>query len=210
MLLGAMPEDLVVATAKSQRATDFSIAAIMAKNASPSGRDSVEPKDNQNEGGLPHFGLPEDEDVLEDDEIEVDVEECSDTESTRPPKAKISRNSPSVSDCGSESADLDRESPDIAPEKTSTPKKPKILCNCDELLTVECHLETKDLWDKFHDLGTEMIITKTGRTFPGRKNRPKFGGQALGQSPNRRQLAARYEGKKHTCNGFQGFSGGRF
>jgi len=36
-------------------------------------------------------------------------------------------------------------------------------CNCDELLTVNCHLETKDLWDKFHDLGTEMIITKTGR-----------------------------------------------
>lgn len=26
-----------------------------------------------------------------------------------------------------------------------------------------CHLETKDLWDKFNELGTEMIITKTGR-----------------------------------------------
>lgn len=36
-------------------------------------------------------------------------------------------------------------------------------CNCDELLVVNCHLETKELWDKFHDLGTEMIITKTGR-----------------------------------------------
>ena len=36
-------------------------------------------------------------------------------------------------------------------------------CNCDELLLVTCHLETKELWDKFHDLGTEMIITKTGR-----------------------------------------------
>ncbi|KDR17764.1 T-box protein H15, partial [Zootermopsis nevadensis] len=36
-------------------------------------------------------------------------------------------------------------------------------CNCEELLQAECHLETKDLWDKFHDLGTEMIITKTGR-----------------------------------------------
>ena len=32
-----------------------------------------------------------------------------------------------------------------------------------ELASVECRLETKDLWDKFHELGTEMIITKTGR-----------------------------------------------
>lgn len=34
---------------------------------------------------------------------------------------------------------------------------------CEELRNVACHLETKDLWDKFNDLGTEMIITKTGR-----------------------------------------------
>ena len=36
-------------------------------------------------------------------------------------------------------------------------------CNCDDLMAIDCHLETKELWDKFHDLGTEMIITKTGR-----------------------------------------------
>lgn len=35
--------------------------------------------------------------------------------------------------------------------------------NCEELKHVACHLETKDLWDKFNELGTEMIITKTGR-----------------------------------------------
>jgi T-box protein 20 len=34
---------------------------------------------------------------------------------------------------------------------------------CPELEDIECHLETKDLWQKFHNLGTEMIITKTGR-----------------------------------------------
>ncbi|XP_063934542.1 T-box transcription factor TBX20-like isoform X2 [Zophobas morio] len=33
----------------------------------------------------------------------------------------------------------------------------------EELRTVTCHLETKDLWEKFNELGTEMIITKTGR-----------------------------------------------
>ncbi|KAH8281920.1 hypothetical protein KR054_004118 [Drosophila jambulina] len=44
-------------------------------------------------------------------------------------------------------------------------KAPKIVgsCNCDELKPVQCHLETKELWDRFHELGTEMIITKTGR-----------------------------------------------
>ena len=35
--------------------------------------------------------------------------------------------------------------------------------NCEELSKVECRLDNKELWDKFHDLGTEMIITKTGR-----------------------------------------------
>ncbi|GFN95978.1 T-box transcription factor tbx20 [Plakobranchus ocellatus] len=32
-----------------------------------------------------------------------------------------------------------------------------------ETTKTKCRLETKDLWDKFHELGTEMIITKTGR-----------------------------------------------
>lgn len=31
------------------------------------------------------------------------------------------------------------------------------------LKNLECTLESKELWRKFHDLGTEMIITKTGR-----------------------------------------------
>ncbi|XP_056630944.1 T-box transcription factor TBX20-like [Diorhabda carinulata] len=165
MLLGVMPEDsvpggLLVPTAKSQRATDFSIAAIMARGASPP--DSVGARELQTDDRLSRLSSPDLDDRLEDDDVEVDVEECSDSESTRMIKPKISRQSPAISDCGSEVADLDRESPDIISEKTP-PKPPKILCNCEELLNVECHLETKDLWDKFHDLGTEMIITKTGR-----------------------------------------------
>jgi len=31
------------------------------------------------------------------------------------------------------------------------------------LENIECRLEAKQLWDKFHELGTEMIITKSGR-----------------------------------------------
>ena len=37
-------------------------------------------------------------------------------------------------------------------------------CNSDHLRLADCHLETKELWDKFNELGTEMIITKTGRS----------------------------------------------
>ncbi|CAG0878907.1 unnamed protein product [Cyprideis torosa] len=33
----------------------------------------------------------------------------------------------------------------------------------EDMVRVRCFLETKELWDKFHELGTEMIITKTGR-----------------------------------------------
>jgi T-box protein 20 len=49
------------------------------------------------------------------------------------------------------------------PKKKEEKVRVKPKCNCDELLNVECYLETKELWEKFHELGTEMIITKTGR-----------------------------------------------
>lgn len=37
-------------------------------------------------------------------------------------------------------------------------------CNSADLEMIEAHLETKELWEKFYSLGTEMIITKTGRS----------------------------------------------
>ena len=51
-------------------------------------------------------------------------------------------------------------------KKKKKEEKMKIMkakCNCEELMMVDCYLDTKELWDKFNDLGTEMIITKTGR-----------------------------------------------
>ena len=39
----------------------------------------------------------------------------------------------------------------------------KVGGNCEAMGGIECHLETRELWEKFFDLGTEMIITKTGR-----------------------------------------------
>ena len=35
--------------------------------------------------------------------------------------------------------------------------------NCTELSSVRCSLDNKELWDKFCEFGTEMIITRTGR-----------------------------------------------
>lgn len=62
-----------------------------------------------------------------------------------------------------QSPSSDAEGERLTPEPA--PKAPKIVgsCNCDDLKPVQCHLETKELWDRFHELGTEMIITKTGR-----------------------------------------------
>lgn len=50
----------------------------------------------------------------------------------------------------------------------SRPVKPaklelRVRGNCQEMESIPCHLETKELWEKFYELGTEMIITKTGR-----------------------------------------------
>ena len=53
-------------------------------------------------------------------------------------------------------------------------------CNCEQLAAVDCQLETKELWDKFHDLGTEMIITKTGRLVALNLSRHKTSNSNLG------------------------------
>lgn len=109
-----------------------------------------------------------------DDELEVDVEQCSDSEAlsrSRTPQT-TSNNSrgttPSPSDderlTPEPVSDFNQNYP-IKISNQPSQSKPKIVgsCNCDELRPIQCHLETKELWDKFNDLGTEMIITKTGR-----------------------------------------------
>ena len=87
--------------------------------------------------------------IIENEE-EVDVEQWSDGEDSK----KVSEKSENNSDT----------SPQVKKKKKD--EKPKFLkpkCNSEELMHVECYLETKELWDKFNELGTEMIITKTGR-----------------------------------------------
>ena len=53
--------------------------------------------------------------------------------------------------------------------RLKTEKKPKPSTRlvgrstCPALDGVRCHLDNKELWDKFCEFGTEMIITRTGR-----------------------------------------------
>ena len=70
-----------------------------------------------------------------------------------PPESGDIEDEPETDDTGSTSG------------KASSPSNPLLQerSNCEELRHVVCHLETKELWDKFNELGTEMIITKTGR-----------------------------------------------
>lgn len=124
-----------------------------------------------------------------EDEVDVDVVDCSDSEEPPPTKVRrihhnnnnnnnshnhnntssSSQNHLNSSTTSSQGRSTPPQSPGTDTEERLTPepvqKTPKIVgsCNCDELKPVQCHLETKELWDRFHDLGTEMIITKTGR-----------------------------------------------
>ncbi len=103
----------------------------------------------------------------------MDVEECSDNDadSASPLGNAISRASPPSSTLSasntSKDEDVDAEAVADAKKRRKEERaaarimKPK--CNSEELASVECFLETKELWDKFNELGTEMIITKTGR-----------------------------------------------
>lgn len=140
-----------------------------------------------------------------DDEVDVDVEQCSDSEA--PSRSRTPRSASNNSRATPQS-DEERLSPEPVRKKVSNHQRQSKMvifnnenfalslfpmsllqsrqitgsCNSDDLRPIQCHLETKELWDKFHDLGTgdlspisarkitnihifqtEMIITKTGR-----------------------------------------------
>ncbi|XP_068620833.1 T-box transcription factor TBX20 [Battus philenor] len=146
----------MVAEEGKTRATDFSIAAIMARSAteprSPAARSPTHIGLSSRQSSPASLSSPASScrSPVPDEDVEVDVEQCSDGERDASDHAVPS---PAPS---SELGERDTPSP-------ARPLPPTTSCNCEELLTVDCQLETKELWDKFHDLGTEMIITKTGR-----------------------------------------------
>ncbi|KPJ06447.1 T-box transcription factor TBX20 [Papilio machaon] len=130
-------------------ATDFSIAAIMA-------RDRQERRERRRHRD------PR-EDTLTPLETFVDAT-ASASGSPSPPLAEYERDSPvdvsSTSEAGSASG-----APGGSRALSPAPRNPQLTerCSSDEMKHIQCHLETKELWDKFNELGTEMIITKTGR-----------------------------------------------
>lgn len=63
----------------------------------------------------------------------------------------------------SENEDDGEEEPSLGGSEPDSFKVSKQVERSGALASVECHLETAELWNKFHELGTEMIITKTGR-----------------------------------------------
>ncbi|CAH0725977.1 unnamed protein product, partial [Brenthis ino] len=130
-------------------ATDFSIAAIMA-------RDRQERRERRRHRD------PR-EDTLTPLEKFVDAT-ASASGSPSPPLAEYERDSPvdvsSTSEAGSASG-----APSGSRALSPPPRNPQLIerWSSEDMRHIQCHLETKELWDKFNELGTEMIITKTGR-----------------------------------------------
>ena len=93
--------------------------------------------------------------LIKEDELEDEGRES-------PPEISSSTSDCSAGHSGGRSS---KKSPPTSPPP---PKNPLLQerFSCEELRHAVCHLETKDLWDKFNDLGTEMIITKSGRSVP--------------------------------------------
>lgn len=92
----------------------------------------------------------------EDEEVDVDVEECSSVDD-----GPVNGMADDLA--GGVGAPSRKSSADGVGGTDEKKQRLRTTCNSDELRDVECQLETKELWDKFNDLGTEMIITKTGR-----------------------------------------------
>ncbi|XP_052564154.1 T-box protein H15-like isoform X2 [Culex pipiens pallens] len=163
-------------------ATDFSIAAIMARGAAAAAASAAAAvsshgghRVNGSSGGGSGAGGSSSREPSErsispisvdrfpevDDEGDVDVEQCSDSETTPSSRHGSSSRKSHHSSRATPGTPSDEER--LTPEPATTKNTIKGSCNSDDLRPVQCHLETKELWDKFHDLGTEMIITKTGR-----------------------------------------------
>ena len=89
------------------------------------------------------------------EDIDIDVVSHKDLDMKTPRSRSRSKSPPESTSAGRDSGDH--------PVKNLKKLEMKSKGNCIELESVQCHLETKELWEKFYELGTEMIITKTGR-----------------------------------------------
>lgn len=97
-----------------------------------------------------------------------DQRDCSEspTSSTHQTSCHTHSNTPNQSHLGSENHSSsnhavtnDENGSSSSKSKESTSRKPLH----SRLISVQVQLEMKPLWDEFHELGTEMIVTKAGR-----------------------------------------------
>ena len=82
------------------------------------------------------------------------------------PKIKQEEGCEDDIDVGKEEIDNDIIEPDMIEKIKKEPNQKKRISgksNSPTLDDLKCSLENKDLWDKFSEFGTEMIITRTGR-----------------------------------------------
>ncbi|XP_047483813.1 T-box transcription factor TBX20-like [Penaeus chinensis] len=165
MLAGGLEEAM---SGCKPRATDFSIAAIMSRGSAAAAAAAAAASGlrHATSPGLPLEKLTEtsikSEDELDDsadieaEDIDIDVvsdkDDC-DLDSSKDPLDRPGSKSPESTSSDS----THKESGKAAKLEMKTKG------NCPDLETIDCHLETKELWEKFFELGTEMIITKTGR-----------------------------------------------
>ncbi|XP_035216770.1 T-box transcription factor TBX20-like isoform X1 [Stegodyphus dumicola] len=171
------------------RATDFSIAAIMAREI-PVGSKTRSSISIPGSEPLPSSGIPDhhsyvpppppplkppqshhsqpDSGIMSprSSSVSSDLDE---TLSPGPsPRPGSSRPSSAAGEGDRDTREGDSPQPAATPTASRSSHNPyaaglKPRCSSESLQGVDCLLENKDLWDKFHELGTEMIITKTGR-----------------------------------------------
>ncbi|XP_074112037.1 uncharacterized protein LOC141535803 isoform X2 [Cotesia typhae] len=130
-----------------QSATDFSIAAIMARDSRQQQQQAHQHQQQSNRHLQQSIG----------GKLHQLEREASGSGVSRIPPA--SQDSVDIDD------EIEADDAGSTSGKAPSPSNPLLQehSNCEELRHVVCHLETKELWDKFNELGTEMIITKTGR-----------------------------------------------
>ncbi|XP_050529097.1 T-box transcription factor TBX20-like [Daktulosphaira vitifoliae] len=188
MIMGTANQEQHPASA-IKKPTDFSIDAIMRKDeADPTDADPRQIFDG--EGSTTGTGCVEDIDVEVDVVDTSEPEDLAANASTRRHlhddhrskrhnghsagnKKKRSRGSETTVS-SEDSGDQTPPPPPMSSQSStdcqatgSTKSLSAVLakCNSPDLASTECYLESvsKELWSKFHELGTEMIITKTGR-----------------------------------------------
>ncbi|XP_050435408.1 T-box transcription factor TBX20-like [Adelges cooleyi] len=154
-------------------ATDFSVAAILARRdqgvAAAAAAAAMAAKTAGHHNHRHHHHHHQDEPSPDSQEEQRPVDEPM-SRKRRLSDGSATRSHAAVADevvisSSTSSPPPQSQPPQPQPRPPSAAADPQLeeRFNSEDLRHVGCRLETKELWDKFNDLGTEMIITKTGR-----------------------------------------------